>query len=304
VSETAPQPGPLDELRAALAEGDAERPSDALSASVLAAALEARAPGRSSTDGPPITPFEAFEVAAASLDAVLASLSDAEWRTPALRGLDVQGLVGHLIGVELAFANALDDPEGPQGGADHVASTDPLALAQGRRPPAETRRDWQAALELTRSRLGGHAPTSSEVVPFHGIRLPLGVLMVVRTFELWTHEEDIRRAVGRPLDPPGAASLRLMTDVACGLLPGVLSRSVPVGAPTTRLVLTGPGGRTWMSAGGPGADPVATRIVMDAVHFCRLVANRVDPAAVEAEVRGDRSGAETLFAVAAGLALD
>ena len=32
----------------------------------------------------------------------------------------------------------------------------------------------------------------------HGMHLPLGALLVVRAFELWTHDNDIRRAAGLP----------------------------------------------------------------------------------------------------------
>ena len=63
-----------------------------------------------------------------------ARLDDGDWRTPALRGLDIQGLVGHLIGVEDDAHRCLaGDPE--VAGVSHVESTQAAATAQGGRPP-------------------------------------------------------------------------------------------------------------------------------------------------------------------------
>lgn len=311
MSEISNHPDPIEELRLALAEGDAVRPPRDLGAQIFGAAMEARAPGRSSDDPTPISPSEAFVRSVASLDALLASLSAEDWHRPALRDLDVQGLVGHLIGVEVAFASALDDPGGADGDADHVASTNALAHGQAAQSPSDTLGDWRAAVEQSLHRLGqvGPEPRSFDAtVPLHGVRLPLSALLVVRTFELWTHQEDVRRATERPLQAPDPATLRLMTDVAFALLPRALERtSAQSRRSCTRVVLTGPGGRTWQTPGPEGDRRPRSpdvRIVMDAVHFCRLVGNRVDPTRVTATVTGDAALADDLFITAAALALD
>jgi len=76
------------------------------------------------------------------------------------------------------------------------------------------------------------------------------------------------------------------------------------------VVLTGPGGGTWQRDLGSTPDdsrsrgPADVRIVLDAVDFCRLVANRVDPAALATVVDGDHALAQDLFVGAASLALD
>ena len=44
--------------------------------------------------------------------------------------------------------------------------------------------------ERTLARVRGAHPDAT--VRLHGMRLPLGALLVVRAFELWTHENDIR----------------------------------------------------------------------------------------------------------------
>jgi hypothetical protein len=141
----------------------------------------------------------------------------------------------------------------------------------------------------------------SERASLHGLRMPLDDLLVARTFELWTHEEDIRRATGRPLQAPDAASLRLMTELAISLVPAVMARADrPGDVQRARIVLTGTGGGTWQTALDARADgagregPVDVRIVVDAVAFCRLVANRADPDALAAIVTGDGVGGRPL----------
>jgi hypothetical protein len=127
-------------------------------------------------------------------------------------------------------------------------------------------------------------------------------MLIVRSFEMWTHDEDIRRATGRPLAAPEAARLSLMTRLAVSLLPAGMMRAQLSVDRGVRLVLTGPGGGTWPAPLGSG--PVEARLVVDAVSFCRVVANRVDPADAGAMVTGDESLGADLLAGARTLALD
>jgi hypothetical protein len=146
-------------------------------------------------------------------------------------------------------------------------------------------------------------------VAVHGLRLPLDALLVVRAFELWTHESDIRAATGAPPSEPDPAVLALMTDLAAGSLPVGMAR---IGADAVRidlhLVLTGPGGGTWDVAlggdGGDGGDAGEVLVVADACRFCRLVADRLDPAALDAAVRGEPAEVGLVLRAAAALALD
>ncbi len=78
---------------------------------VLAASRLLRAGGRSVPEVTAISPVEAFRRAVEAFDLVLSALTDDDWHRPALRGLDVLGLVGHLIGVEYDVAHSLSgDP--------------------------------------------------------------------------------------------------------------------------------------------------------------------------------------------------
>ena len=118
------------------------------------------------------------------------------------------------------------------------------------------------------------------------MRLPLSALLVVRAFEIWVHDNDIRQAAGLPPAVPDPPTLRLMTDLATRLLPRAAAAGGLPGPVAVHLVLTGPGGGTWdvtldAGPGGTQPGPVPLRIVTDAVGFCQLVASRARPADLE-----------------------
>jgi uncharacterized protein (TIGR03083 family) len=270
---------------------------------VLAASLRARGAGRPVPDAPEISSAEAYRRAASAFYAVLCFLSEEQWRTPVLRGLDVQGLVGHLIGVEVDVHRALaGDPEVAD--VSHVESTQATAVDQAARPPARTRAEWDRAVDRTLDLVRlADARAQGVRVALHGMRLPTSALLVVRAFELWTHENDIRQAIGWDASVPDPSTLRLMADLAARLLP-----QAGAGLPEpldVRLVLTGSGGGTWnVTVGGepPGTAEVA--IVTDVVGFCRLAANRIAPDELDVTVTGDRGRAAAVLAAATTLALD
>jgi uncharacterized protein (TIGR03083 family) len=300
------QPKPLEELRYALAEAGAETTPAGLRTQILSSALASRPAGRAAPPPPVIDAVEAFRRTVAAFDALLSDLDTSDWSRPALRGLDVQGLVGHLIGVEHDFHAGLGIA-GPAGGPDHIVATQPFAAAQSGRATQDTHRDWLAAATRTVDHVA--ASDSGQMgapVTMHSVTLPLDRMLIVRAFEMWTHDEDIRRSTGRPLAAPEASRLSMMTELAVALLPGGLmraGRSQP--GRTARLVLTGPGGGTWQAPLGAGsAGPAEVRIIVEAEAFCRLVANRVDQAQIGAVVTGDQALAEDVFAGACALALD
>jgi uncharacterized protein (TIGR03083 family) len=298
---------------------------------VLAASLQARDAGRPVPDAPEISAVEAFSRAASAFYALLCVLDGDQWRTPVLRDLDVQGLVGHLIGVEHDVHRALaGDPDVAD--ANHVESTQAAAVGQAAYPPARTRAEWRRAadrtLDLAQGAQGAQGAqaargTQGARVALYGLRLPVSTLLVVRAFELWTHENDIRQAVGWEPSVPDPSTLRLMTDLAARLLPRA-GAALP-GPVDVRLVLTGPGGGTWdvtvgggsvgsgnvgggsVGSGSVGSGPsagTALSIVTDAVGFCRLAANRVVPAELDVTVTGDPGLAAAVLAAATTLALD
>jgi uncharacterized protein (TIGR03083 family) len=277
-----------------------------LRARVLAAAEARRPAGRPVEVPPVITSLEGYRRTVESFDALLADLTQEEWRLPVLRDLDVQGLVGHLIGVERAFQAVLG-MEPVSGATDHVVATQPDADAQRGRPPAETRADWRARCQRTLDHLSTVDPAAlAEVVALHGMTLAVDRILIVRFFEMWTHDEDIRRATGRPLSAPDGSRLALMTELAVAALPTGLERAGrPRPGCTARIVLTGPGGGVFqpvLDRTAPTAPDV--RIVADATSFCRLVANRLSVVGLDAVVTGDEALGADVLAGAMALALD
>lgn len=269
---------------------------------ILAASLRARAAGRAEPAPPEISPVEAFSRTADAFYGMLGLLDGGQWKASALRGLDVQGLVGHLTGVEEDVHRCLaEDPAVAV--ASHIESTQPAANRQAGRPPAQTRAEWRRAADRTMDLV--RAADLDAGVALHSMRAPIGLLLVVRAFELWVHDNDIRAAVGLPPSVPDASTLSLMTSTAVGLLPHAVTRAGLSEPLSVHMVLTGPGGGTWdISVGQGQAAPAAVAIVTDAVGFCRLVANRITPAGLDSHVTGDPARAAGVLTAAATLALD
>lgn len=278
---------------------------------VLAASQHARQTGTVIPDVAEISPPEGLRRAADSLHGLLCVLTDDDWRTPVLRDLDVQGLIGHLIGVEDdTRRSVLGDPAVRD--VDHVESTQAFATQQVGRPAEQTLAEWRGAVDRTLALVGAAGGLDAEVA-MHGMRLPLRALLVVRAFELWIHENDIRHATGRPPSVPDASTLRLMTGLATELLPQAADGTALDGPVDVRLVLTGAGGGTWDftiggEPAGPGLRHIGTRdrlrLVADTVGFCRLAANRIAPADLDVNVAGDARVAAELLAAVSSLALD
>lgn len=282
---------------------------------VLAAARDVRSAGQPVPEVPAITPVEAYRLAADALDGTLATLGAAEWARPAIRDLDVQGLVGHLAGVEEDVRRAIGG-DTAVADAGHVESTQPAAERQAGLPPARTLSEWRDATARTLALLAG-IDDLDRAIALHGMRLPLSSLLLVRAFELWVHENDIRQSTGRPASAPDPSALRLMTTLAARLLPGAARRGGMLTPARLRLVLTGRGGGTWdlllgdndgAGAGGSAADGGAAlprlSIVADAVAFCRLAADRIRPADLDAYLTGSRELAGRVLAATPSLALD
>jgi len=269
---------------------------------IMTASRQARPAGLAVPQITPDSPMEAFSNAADAFYQLLITLSARDWHLPVLRDLDVQGLVGHLVGVERDVQRCIAGDEAV-GSANHVESTQPVALAQAGRAPAATTDEWREAIDRTLA-MASEADLDANVA-MHGVALRLRDLLVARTFELWTHENDIRAVAGLAPSVPGASTLRPMTELATALLPFGAAFTALHEPIRVHLVLTGPGGGTWdVAVGEPSPDPSELGIVTDVVGFCRLFANRISPADLDVFVAGDSDQATSVLAAAAALALD
>jgi uncharacterized protein (TIGR03083 family) len=293
------------ELRFALAEGEALDVPAALRERVLARAADQRTPGGVVAPPARITGAEAFARIVDRLGVLLRSLDPADWERSPLGYRDVQGLVGHLIGVEEGFVAVLHGEADRAVGSDHRAMARPGVDRQAGQAPTTTVDAWTSVTSAALTAIAGR--DLGAVVGFYGTSFTLDDLLVLRAFEMWIHDEDIRRVTGRELLDPDPEVLARMVEVAVSILPGgvALAGRARQGQ-AVRLVLTGASGGTWDVAldGTEVSGPTDARVVVDAAAFCRVIGNREDAASVGAVITGSAAAAEDLLVGASALALD
>lgn len=234
-------------------------------------------------------------------------LAPEDWDRPTdCPGWSVRDQVSHVIGTESMLLGRAAPPPAPED-LPHVKNR----IGEMNEGWIEARRGLDGASvtaeleEVTRTRLEAlramsddelDAPTPSPI----GM-VPYFMFMDVRIMDCWTHEQDIRRAVGRPghLDSPGAVvALRRMAQTI-GFVVGKR-----VGAPDGTTVvfdLSGPlaqvlavgveGGRA--APIDPPADPTV-RIVMDTETFVCLAAGRWSGPDVKVAFVGDETLGRTI----------
>jgi uncharacterized protein (TIGR03083 family) len=268
---------------------------------VRVAALAARPAGRPFAAEPStVAPIEqaigVFRRQVVALDAALDGIPDAAWDTMTDAAWTVHELLAHLVTVEEYLGSVLglwtyDAPDGTE--ADHRAMTE-LAIAQRvLDAPATTIAEWRARVRQLFDAVGDGSKVPA-TVSFHGLVMSPRNVFVTRAFEVWTHHDDILRALGRPLTVPPSADVRLMSSLAVRSTPlGLALAGRDHGDRTVRVVLTGDGGGTWVIGYGtnPPAEPDTTFIV-DAIEFCRMAAHRLSIDALAIDVDGDRSFAD------------
>ena len=288
-------PGPTadDLLLADLAAGVDEPVAPGAGAILLAAS--ARRPfGSPSHAVDQLTSLQAYDRIHEVLDALLGGLSPAEW-TAAVEpyGWSVRSLVAHLVEIDRYFAGTLGiatyDVD-PEAALDHVEMTR-AAVDAWTADDADTLAAWRASNRLVRGALAGRFDDRlQERFRFHMLHSRLDTLLIVRVFELWTHVEDIHRAIGRPLTPVDPALLARMSRIAVPAVPlGLLLHGIDLGAHTVRFVLTGPGGGTFdqPTQVGQAPGPIDLVVIADVTEFCRVAAQRLAAAELAVEIEGD-----------------
>ncbi|WP_327086224.1 hypothetical protein OIE66_28290 [Nonomuraea sp. NBC_01738] len=197
--------------------GPASEPPPRLREAVLSRARRLREPA------PPEVAEVAVPYAAqvALMDELLADLSLPQWDAPVPRHGSVRGTIEHLAANDARVA----------------------AFMGVRAREAPVRRRWreQAGALLDRVGAGAHALLGVEI-ELAGTRPSRGSLrqaMVQRTFETWTHADDIRTAVGRPRGEPPDEHVRQIAGFALAMLPGAMKG--PRRRVSVMFVLTGPG---------------------------------------------------------------
>jgi len=294
-----------------LAPGAAE-PPPRLRGAALTAALARRSPWPD-PDGPEATPpavtaISAFVRTAAELAELLGNLGVEDWRRPTrVPGRRVRDLVMHLVGVERYVLGQLGQtlPVPAPRREDHYPVSIAAASELGDADGDELSRSWWLAVMAVIGacgRLGGQHP-----VEYHDLPLTVRGLLVIRTFELWTHGDDIRHATARPPDELDEARLALMSGELMGVLSlGMALTGMAQPGRTARIELTGLGGRISDVALAPGEQPGHPDIVVRvaALDLCRLAANRLAWDQLACDVDGDEALLQPILAGASAFAAD
>ncbi|PJJ03877.1 putative zinc finger protein [Streptomyces sp. 2333.5] len=279
------------------------------------------------------TPYDAET---AKLDALLRDMGAAEWRAPVRlrwfegerpveRETTVAGVMGHLMAVDglVATALGLTDPLGtaaPPGAPDPLIRTETFwRAADEKQSPLATHAPWRdQSSALIRQVSFAGTKVAELAVPYGDFRLPLRDSFLDRAFECWVHAGDIAEAVDYPYEPPAAAHLHQLVDLAARLLPSALAdrRRAGLAAPPQRLVEAGAPGRTlhlevegnggghwYIPLDSPAAlgtpEHTVAHIALDSAEFCQLAAGHISPEEAAAGQRGERDAIrDVLFATA------
>jgi uncharacterized protein (TIGR03083 family) len=206
------------------------------------------------------------------LGALLAELTDEEWRRPTdCTEWDVREMVAHLVGAAECTASVREMRRQQKHGRklrpgepDVDGMNEVQVRERAGTTPEQLRRDLvDAGARGVRARRRLPAPLRALPIPFGpplGTR-PLGYLMGrIYTRDAWMHRVDICRATGRELQLTADHDGRIVADVVAEWAGG---HRTPY-----RLTLTGPVGGTW-SGGTDGEE-----ITLDAVEFCRILSGR------------------------------
>jgi uncharacterized protein (TIGR03083 family) len=234
--------------------------------------------------------IDAFEATTRSMLALGGTLEPADWeRATECPGWSVKDQYSHILGIERWLLGDTDD------GVTRTAANTALDVEAYRgSAPGAILGELRDVTERRVASLRSGAVDLTEVVltPF-GRRMPYGDFLRHRAFDVWMHEQDVRRAVARPgnLDGPGADCVRAILG---GSLPFVVGKraaadpgqAVVVETPEHRwCVVVGDDRKARFDDGGD-ADPTV-RLRMEWETFFRLGGGRVRAAAADVEVTGD-----------------
>ncbi len=234
---------------------------------------------------------KAFQAQARELERLFDSLALDDWHLPTAADWTIGELVAHLIAVEEYFGSLLGlwSFEVPVGTlADHRAMSGPTIERYASSAPADVIARWREVTNAVLHALDEPSRLPTDVV-FHTLPLRLPNVLVTRAFELWTHADDVRRALAQPLCEPPADHIAVMSSLAVRSTPaGLMLAGMNHDDRRIHIVLTGRGGGAWSVGYGQSSPPKAdTVFVTDAVDFCRMAAGRIDLADLDADITGD-----------------
>jgi uncharacterized protein (TIGR03083 family) len=251
----------------------------------------------------------AFEQTVRSTITLAETFDAAHWELPTdCPGWTVRDQVSHIVGVERMF---LGDPapdhtlpdELPHVRNDFARLLEVAVDVRRGRPGDEMLAELRETLDRRLAALATIDPAEPILAP-DGRTGPYSRLMMFRAFDCWTHEQDIRRAVGRPgnLDSPAAdrarqlltAGLPFVVAKRAGAEPGRSVALEVTGPPSFRLcVVVGDDGRGRVAEPAPAHPSVALAMTWEG--YTRLASGRCAAEDAGVSVDGDRELADRVL---------
>ncbi|MCX2968069.1 MULTISPECIES: maleylpyruvate isomerase family mycothiol-dependent enzyme [Streptomyces] len=266
------------------------------------------------TDHPSLQPYvDSWTHSIEAISALVQPLPESGWnRATACPGWSVRDVVSHVIGLECEL---LGDPR-----PIHTLPRDLYHVTD------ETSRRMEVQVDVRRHHTGAEMTAELEYTiirrarqlrnekrgPERTLRHPLGheitleAMLRERAFDVWVHEQDLRRALGEPgnLDGPGAYVAR---DVLIEALPEVVAERASAPARSAvvfdvhgpvefmRTVRVDENGNGSVN-GSPSLGPAVT-FGLDWETYVRLACGRVRPQAVadRVKVEGDERLADAIL---------
>ena len=252
-----------------------------------------------------LEPLNLWEQASQDLLAVLRDLSDADWDQPALPGWTVRDVLAHLAHLE-SEAAGMPQPDGGRVGLEAQVNqpmptdiTETGVAARRGRSAAELLDEFETACARRREALAGLDVSDPRALApgFAGeIGWDIATWLRNRPIDLWVHEQDVRRATGRPVVTSSAGAAHV-AGVMTKVFPMTLRR-LPTGTAVVAHV-SGPQGRVLAARVGDDGraapfDPSEgsdVTLEMDDATWLLLTGGRLDPADADITVTGDEGTA-------------
>jgi uncharacterized protein (TIGR03083 family) len=256
---------------------------------------------------------DVWRVACADLAAMARGVDELSWDFPTdLPGWSVHDVMAHCAALESELAGDEPRPVDVDEGAPHIRNprgvyTERGVVARRGLTKHEVIAEFESAVERRAAILAAEPlddPRGRPAITPGDIDWDWATLLRNRVIDIWVHDQDIRRAVGKPgdQDTPAAAFVQRVFGQALGFIL-VKRADAPVGA-TLLVDVTGPVAAMYAVAvnedrrGVPvdaaDLDPTA-RLTMTTETFTMLASGRRDPDQLPVRVDGDADLADRVL---------
>jgi len=237
---------------------------------------------------------------------VVAGLQDGDWNRPTgCPGWTVHDIVAHVVGLEDVLTGGTEPDVELPGNLAHVTNdvsryTERHVHARRDVKPVDLVDELAMVVGRRRTQLAGDLDAMAPT--FLGGEQPLVKSLGLRAFDIFSHEQDVRRAVGRPGHLDGPAARSYLTRALRGLAQALPDRVVADEATLVFAVTGAQVADLWLDLGegqilsDRPADPTVT-MSFDFADFVPLTGGREDapdPAAVAVVIGNDALAARIL----------